>query len=68
VLGFAGREATDAVIATPLAGYAMHGIGSPAVATALAGAVGTLVMFGVSLLLGWLLARKAARARRGAAT
>jgi cobalt/nickel transport system permease protein len=67
-LGFAGKEAADAVAATPLAGYKVAGIGSPAVATALAGAVGTLVMFGVSLLLGRLLARKSPGARPGPAS
>jgi cobalt/nickel transport system permease protein len=67
-LGFAGEAAESAVITTPLAGYAVRGIGSPAVATALAGAVGTLVMFGVSFLLGQLLARRAVRRHSGAAS
>ena len=59
-LGFAGKAAEKTVVATPLAGYAVPGVRSPAAATALAGAFGTLVMFGFSLILGRLLARKAA--------
>jgi cobalt/nickel transport system permease protein len=65
--GFAGREAAGAVTATPLAGYRLAGVGSPSAATALAGAIGTFVMFGVSLLLGRLLARKRPGVGPGAA-
>ena len=63
-LGFAGKAAEETVVATPLAGYAVPGVRSPAAATALAGALGTLVMFGFSLILGRLLARKAAAGGR----
>jgi cobalt/nickel transport system permease protein len=49
------------VIGAPLEGYAIPGWGSPAAATAAAGGVGVLVMFGV----GYLLARAVVPAPRG---
>ncbi len=52
-LGFAERAVAEPVVAAPVPDYEMPGIGSAAVATALAGVVGTLVVFG----LAWWLAR-----------
>lgn len=52
-LGFEHRAAATA--GAPLADYAAPGVASPWLATALAGAAGTVLMLGVSYLLGWLL-------------
>jgi cobalt/nickel transport system permease protein len=52
-LGFESRAAEKPLLAAPVPDYALPGIGSPAVATALAGALGTILVFGLS----WLLAR-----------
>lgn len=50
-LGFDQRGGTDPLISAPLADYLVPGIGSPAIATALAGLTGTAVAFGLSYLL-----------------
>jgi hypothetical protein len=52
-LGFEHAAAEQPVVASPMPDYALPGIGSPVVATALAGVVGVVVVFGLS----WLLAR-----------
>ncbi|HWE01544.1 MAG TPA: energy-coupling factor ABC transporter permease [Tepidisphaeraceae bacterium] len=52
-LGFRDHEAAARVIASPLPDYRLPGISSAAIGTALAGAAGTLMVFGV----GWTLAR-----------
>jgi cobalt/nickel transport system permease protein len=49
-LGFA-EHARELLLPAPVPDYKMPGIKSPAVAVAVAGAVGTLVMFGLALLL-----------------
>ena len=53
--GFEGRAAT--LIKTWIPDYKMPGISSEAIATAVAGAVGTLVMFGLALVAGRILVR-----------
>jgi cobalt/nickel transport system permease protein len=58
VLGFKHKAATTPWLPAPIADYHFPGIHSAAVATALAGAVGTLVAFGLSVLLArWLAPR-----------
>lgn len=52
-LGFEHRAAATA--SAPLADYAVPGLASPLLATALAGVAGTVLMLGVSYLLGRLL-------------
>ena len=49
-LGFE-HQAGGAILPAPLTDYALPGCKSPAVATAVAGAVGALVVFGLALLL-----------------
>ena len=56
-LGFAQQE-TAAVLHTPAPNYRWPGIHSAVGATALAGALGTLLVFGLALLLGRILVRK----------
>jgi hypothetical protein len=51
-LGFA-RRATAPVVAAPIPGYDVPGVRSAALATSMAGAAGTVVVFGLS----WMLAR-----------
>ena len=51
--GFEHKAVEKPLLAAPLADYELPGIGSPAMATALAGALGTVIVFG----LAWLLAR-----------
>jgi len=58
-LGFAPKAATQPLLAAPIPEYELPGVGSPVVAVALAGAVGTLVVFSLSLLLARLLVPKA---------
>jgi cobalt/nickel transport system permease protein len=53
--GFAGHAAT--LIKTWIPDYKMPGISSTGIATALAGALGTLLMFGLACLVGRLLVR-----------
>ena len=58
-LGF--EHAAREPLAAPLADYAMPGVGSAGVATALAGLVGALVAFGLAVLLSrWLVKREPA--------
>ena len=56
-LGFSQQE-TPAVLHVPVPAYRWPGIHSAAGATALAGALGTLLVFGLALLLGRMLVRK----------
>ena len=57
LLGFAGRE-RQVLAKPPLAGYHLPGVQSPALATALAGGVGTVLMFAIA----WGMARLLVRA------
>ena len=50
--GFRDRERGDRVIASPIPDYRLPGVSSAAIGTALAGAAGTLIVFGA----GWTLA------------
>jgi cobalt/nickel transport system permease protein len=50
-LGFATRAASRPLLPAPAAGYEIPGIGSATRATALAGAIGTAVVFALSLAL-----------------
>ncbi|MFT3783831.1 MAG: energy-coupling factor ABC transporter permease [Nibricoccus sp.] len=54
-LGFA--HAAQSSVAAPLTDYAIPGIHSPALATAIAGVVGAIVVFGLALLLSRLLVK-----------
>jgi cobalt/nickel transport system permease protein len=65
-LGLARRTVQE--LPAWMAGYHMPGIGSPAVATALAGAFGSLVVFGLSVLLGRMVVRRRGAGDGGAAT
>lgn len=56
-LGFE-QKAAHPVLSAPVTDYQMPGVGWAAGATALAGAIGALVVFGLALLLGWLLVPK----------
>ena len=60
--GFAGHAAT--LIKTWIPDYKMPGISSAGIATAIAGALGTLVMFGLACVIGRLLVRKNGAAAR----
>jgi cobalt/nickel transport system permease protein len=55
LLGFGSRATATRALATPLPGYRIPGVDSPALSTALAGAVGTLVAFALAWLLAFLL-------------
>ena len=50
-LGFEQRALADALLGSPMLEYRIPGIGSPVAATALAGVVGTVVVFMLSYLL-----------------
>ena len=50
-LGFLGKAAVKPFAPAPIPDYSIPGIGSPAVATALAGALGTIVMFVFAFVL-----------------
>ena len=54
--GFAGHAAT--LIKTWIPDYKMPGISSAGIATAIAGALGTLIMFGLACVIGRLLVRE----------
>lgn len=51
MLGFGGRAAETPLVPSPIPDYEMPGMASPTRATAAAGAVGTVIMFGVAYLL-----------------
>lgn len=59
-LSFGSKAVGQPLLVAPITNYELRGVGSPVFATALAGAVGTLVVFGLSLLLARLLVPKAA--------
>jgi hypothetical protein len=61
-LGFADK-ATHSIMPAVAAGYHLPGVHSATAATALAGAVGTLVVFALALLLGRILVRDKAAAK-----
>jgi hypothetical protein len=50
-LGFDHATVAPRVVPSPMAGYAIPGIGSPAAATVVAGAVGAIVIFAVGFIL-----------------
>ncbi len=52
-LGFQEHRNREVTVASPLSDYRVPGVGSASVATAIAGCIGTIVVFG----LGWLMAR-----------
>jgi cobalt/nickel transport system permease protein len=58
VLGFADREVEHRAVPALVPDYKMPFIGSPALATSIAGAAGTLVVFGGALVLARVLVRK----------
>jgi cobalt/nickel transport system permease protein len=49
--GFAGRAAQHPVVSAPMTDYRIPGIGSASAATALAGAIGTVVVFALACVL-----------------
>jgi cobalt/nickel transport system permease protein len=59
LLGFKDQEVEHRGVPAPVADYKMPFIGSASLATSLAGAAGTLVVFGGALLLARVLVRKA---------
>jgi len=61
-LGFLEQAAEPPLAAAPLPDYAIPGIGSPVVATALAGGLGTVVMFIFAFFLARLLTPRSAAA------
>jgi len=63
-LGFEGKALAEPVVASPVPDYRMPGVGSPAVATSIAGGAGTVAAFG----LAWGLARALVPRKRPAFT
>jgi cobalt/nickel transport protein len=61
--GFLARAAVKPLLAAPLADYLFPGIANPRLATALAGFLGTLVLFALGYGVGWTVRRVR---RRGA--
>ena len=57
-LDFMGKAAVHPLVQAPLPDYVIPGIGSPVVATALAGAIGTIVMFVFAVILARVVTRK----------
>ncbi|MEI6083132.1 MAG: energy-coupling factor ABC transporter permease [Verrucomicrobiota bacterium] len=57
-LGFEHRAAATPIVASPIPDYALPGIQSAALATALAGVIGTVVVFGVAFVLARVLVPK----------
>ena len=57
-LGFLGKAAGKPIAPAPIPDYSIPGVGSPAVATALAGALGTIVMFIFAFILARLVTPK----------
>ena len=66
-LGFEHKAVAQPILASPLADYRIPGLASASVATALAGAAGTAVVFLLSWLLARLLVPTSARAERRSA-
>jgi cobalt/nickel transport system permease protein len=60
-LGFDGKALVPPVIHAPIADYQIPGIGSSVAATGMAGAVGALLVFGLSFLLATVLVREPRR-------
>ena len=56
-LGFEGRALRPPVIHAPIADYQIPGVGSSTAATGIAGAIGAVVVFGLSFLLAHVLVR-----------
>jgi cobalt/nickel transport protein len=61
--GFLSKAAVKPLLAAPLADYLFPGIASPKLATALAGFLGTLILFALGYGVGWAARRLR---RRGA--
>jgi len=61
--GFQARAEGKPLLQAPLAGYLFPGIASPRLATALAGFLGTMILFGLGYGVGWAVRRVR---RRGA--
>lgn len=57
-LGFEHKAITSPVAGTPMAGYTIPGIGSATTATAIAGSVGVIIVFGLSFVLARILIPK----------
>ncbi len=51
--GFLARAGSRPLLAAPIAGYLFPGIASPRLATALAGFLGTLILFALGCGAGW---------------
>ena len=56
-LGFESK-AHEPLVTTPLSNYQLHGLGSPVMTTALAGVIGTALVFGLAVLFGRMVVRK----------
>jgi len=63
--GFLDRAAGKEVLPSPLPDYAIPGLENEALATGLAGLAGTLVTFGLALLIGYSLKALAQARKRG---
>jgi cobalt/nickel transport system permease protein len=59
-LGFKNHEGATRAIRSPMADYHLPGVASASVATAIAGVIGTLIVFGLALLLARVLIPKKA--------
>jgi cobalt/nickel transport system permease protein len=57
-LGFESKALSPPVIHAPIADYQIPGLGSSALATGVAGAIGTVVVFGLSFLFAHVLVRE----------
>jgi cobalt/nickel transport system permease protein len=56
-LGFESK-AHEPLVTAPLSNYQLHGFNSPGMATALAGVIGTALVFGLAVLFGRIAVRK----------
>ena len=65
--GFAGRAARS-VIRVPLPDYHIPGIGSVAVATVIAGVIGTILAFALALVLATMLVPRSAHEKPASST
>lgn len=63
-VGFMAKARADSPVPAPLADYTIPGVASPIVATAVAGMIGALLMFGFAFFLARRIASKAAARER----
>ena len=63
--GFLDRATGREVISSPLPDYAVPGVKNEALATALAGLAGTLIVFGLALIIGYSLKTRWAQGEEG---